>query len=81
MFGGRDTVDAERRLLVMPAPPQSGNLFEENGMKQDITEEQYKRREDDFAHFMSYTGYWAKDEDTKKLLREAFFAAWEPAKD
>lgn len=35
--------------------------------------------EEDFEHFLSYSGYWKEDEETKIKLMDAFKAAWEPA--
>ena len=36
--------------------------------------------QDDFNHFLSYSGHWQDSEETKAALFEAFLAAWEPGR-
>ena len=36
-----------------------------------------KTAEDDFQHFLAYTGYSSLPEETIMLMREAYYAAWE----
>ena len=34
--------------------------------------------QEDFEHFLSYSGLWKKDQETKSILWKAYEAAWSP---
>lgn len=37
--------------------------------------------DEDFQHFMTYSGHWEDSEETIALLKEAYTAAWESAEE